>query len=52
MRRGGARFEVLPEKWAAYRMHRVNKTALDPASRKREIAAILGGPVAWSAEVR
>jgi glycosyltransferase involved in cell wall biosynthesis len=42
MRRGGAKFTVVPEEWAAYRMHRVNKTALDPARRKREIANILG----------
>ncbi len=42
MRRGRARFTVVPEEWAAYRMHGVNKTSVDPARRKREIARILG----------
>lgn len=41
MEQGGARFEFIQEEWAAYRMHGVNKTAADPAKRRREIADIL-----------
>jgi len=29
------------EEWAAYRMHAVNKTAADPARRRREVADLL-----------
>lgn len=43
LRRSGARFQVLDREWAAYRLHAVNKTSIDPATRKREIAAILRG---------
>jgi hypothetical protein len=32
---------VLDREWAAYRMHEVNKTAADPAERRREVADIL-----------
>ncbi len=42
MAAAGARFRAIDRRWAAYRMHGVNKTATDPASRRREIAAILG----------
>ncbi len=38
---GGARFTAVERAWAAYRMHAVNKTAADPARRRREVAAIL-----------
>jgi glycosyltransferase involved in cell wall biosynthesis len=41
MRRGGARFAIRDEEWAAYRMHGVNKTAVDPARRKAEVARVL-----------
>ncbi len=52
MRHRGARFTVVPEEWAAYRMHRVNKTALDPARRKLEIATILGAELGPSSPQR
>lgn len=49
MARQGARFEVLDREWAAYRMHDVNKTAADPAARRREVAEILSGTCGrWS----
>jgi glycosyltransferase involved in cell wall biosynthesis len=41
MRDAGARFAVLDREWAAYRMHRVNKTSADPAARRGEVADIL-----------
>lgn len=41
MAAAGARFRVLDRRWAAYRMHGVNKTAADPAKRRLEIAGIL-----------
>lgn len=41
MRAAGARFQALDREWAAYRMHAVNKTAVDPTPRRAEIAAIL-----------
>jgi glycosyltransferase involved in cell wall biosynthesis len=42
MVRDGARVLAVDESWAAYRMHEVNKTAADPAARRREIADVLG----------
>ena len=41
LRKAGARFLPIDREWAAYRMHAVNKTSLDPAERKREIASVL-----------
>lgn len=44
----GGRFVTLDRRWAAYRWHQVNKSAADPAERRREIAAMLRaqcGPV-------
>ncbi len=41
MLHAGASFRITEGRWAAYRMHRVNKTAQDPARRKREIAQVL-----------
>jgi hypothetical protein len=41
MARAGARFRVLDRRWAAYRMHEINKTAADPARRRLEIAEML-----------
>jgi glycosyltransferase involved in cell wall biosynthesis len=41
MAQQGARFEILDRSWAAYRMHAINKTASDPARRRREIALTL-----------
>jgi hypothetical protein len=38
---GGARFEAVPDEWAAYRMHGTNKSAVDPAVRRREVAELL-----------
>lgn len=37
----GARTRSVDEEWAAYRMHAVNKTAADPARRRREVADLL-----------
>ena len=41
LRGAGARFEAIDRDWAAYRLHEVNKTSLDPAERRREIAGVL-----------
>ena len=37
----GARWEVRDERWAACRFHGVNKSAVDPAERRDEIARVL-----------
>jgi glycosyltransferase involved in cell wall biosynthesis len=41
MYREGARWDVCPEEWAAYRFHGENKSAADPAQRRDEVARIL-----------
>lgn len=43
VRRGGARLAVVEAEWAGYRMHETNKTGADPALRRAEVAAVLGG---------
>jgi glycosyltransferase involved in cell wall biosynthesis len=37
----GTRMTSIGEEWAAYRMHTVNKSAADPARRRREVADLL-----------
>lgn len=47
----GARARSVDEEWAAYRMHGVNKTAADPARRRREVADLLEAEWGrWSAQ--
>jgi len=41
MSSAGARFDLVPHDWAAYRLHGVNKSVADPSERKREIAEVL-----------
>ena len=38
---GGARILAVADEWAAYRMHGTNKSAVDPAKRRKEVARIL-----------
>lgn len=38
---GGAHILAVPDEWAAYRMHGTNKSAVDPAKRRKEVAAVL-----------
>lgn len=38
----GSRWDVVDEEWAAYRFHGSNKSMLDPARRRGEVADIVG----------